>query len=194
MQMTRSQLPPIPDFSAIEIEASKYADRQTMILSLIGKLVFIWSNNESMFIYILMILLDSDEATAAIVFATLNTTRARIDLVQRLASVKVTDRETARTLGGIIRQFNSCTRLRNEFNHCMYVVDERGEITHLQSMRIEEGRGQLRFGSKRPLDSDAIQQMVELIERMITLNREIWAFLPRLQAHIAGTGPEASKV
>jgi hypothetical protein len=180
--MTRSQLPPMPDFTAIEGEASKYADRQTMILALIGHLVFSWSNNESMFIYVLMILLDSDEATAAIVFATLNTTRARIDLIQRLASLKVRDAEIARTLGELIKQFNSCTRLRNEFNHCMYALNEHGEITHLQSMRIEEGRGRLRFGRARKLDDDAIQQIVELIERMKTLNRDIWAFLPRLQA------------
>jgi hypothetical protein len=189
--MARSQLPPMPDFSAIETEAPKHADRQTMILALIGNLVFSWSNNESMFIYILMILLESDEATAAIVFATLNTTRARIDLIQRLASLKVTDLEIARTLAGLVRQFNSCTRQRNEFNHCMYALNERGEITHLQSMRIEEGRGRLRFGSTRKLDNAAIQQMVDLIERMKTLNREIWAFLPRLQASITGSATDA---
>ncbi|MGH7094376.1 MAG: hypothetical protein ACREFB_12685 [Stellaceae bacterium] len=174
----------MPDFAALETEATEYADRQTMILALIGNLVFSWANNESMFIYILMILLDSDEATAAIVFATLNTTRARIDLIQRLASVKLTEPEIARTLTGLIRQFNTCTRLRNEFNHCMYVVNEHGEITHLQSMRLEEGRGQLRFGSKRKLDDEAIQQIIQLIERLKTLNRDIWALLPRLQASI----------
>ncbi|HVC52986.1 MAG TPA: hypothetical protein VND87_13275 [Stellaceae bacterium] len=182
--MARAQLPQMPDFAALETEATKFADRQTMILALIGNLVFSWANNESMFIYILMILLDSDEATAAIVFATLNTTRARIDLIQRLASVKVTEPEIARTLTALIKQFNTCTRLRNEFNHCMYVVNEHGEITHLQSMRLEEGRGQLRFGVTRKLDGDAIQQIIQLIERLKTLNRDIWAFLPRLQASI----------
>jgi hypothetical protein len=183
--MARAQLPQMPDFAALETEANKFADRQTMILALIGNLVFSWANNESMFIYVLMILLDSDEATAAIVFATLNTTRARIDLIQRLASVKVTEPEIARTLTGLIRQFNTCTRLRNEFNHCMYVVNDHGEITHLQSMRLEEGRGQLRFGVTRKLDDEAIQQIIQLIERLKTLNRDIWAFLPRLQASIA---------
>ena len=190
--MARAQLPQMPDFAALETEAAKFADRQTMILALIGNLVFSWANNESMFIYILMILLDSDEATAAIVFATLNTTRARIDLIQRLASVKVTEPEIARTLTGLIRQFNTCTRLRNEFNHCMYVVNEHGEITHLQSMRLEEGRGQLRFGTTRKLDDEAIQQIIQLVERLKTLNRDIWAFLPRLQASIgsaAAGGP-----
>ena len=87
-----SRLPPKPDFEAIEAAAVGSADRRTMILALIGNLVFSWSNNESMFIYILMILLETDEVSAAIVFATLNTTRARLDLVQRLATAKINDR------------------------------------------------------------------------------------------------------
>ena len=41
-----------------------------------GHLICSWSNNESLFIYVLMILLRTDEASAAVVFATLNTTRA----------------------------------------------------------------------------------------------------------------------
>ena len=48
---------------------------------------------ESLFIYILMLLMETDEATAAIVFATLNTTRARIDLIERLAKIKVGDKK-----------------------------------------------------------------------------------------------------
>ena len=80
----QTRLPPKPDFAAIEAAARDSADRRTLILSLIGTLVFSWSNNESMFIYVLMLLLDTDEVSAAIVFATLNTTRARLDLVQRL--------------------------------------------------------------------------------------------------------------
>jgi hypothetical protein len=40
-----------------------------------------------------MLLMETDEATAAIVFATLNTTRARIDLIERLAMIKVGDKQ-----------------------------------------------------------------------------------------------------
>ena len=45
-----------------------------------GHLICSWSNSESLFIYVLMILLRTDEASAAVEFATLNTTReARSD-------------------------------------------------------------------------------------------------------------------
>lgn len=71
-------------------------------LTLIGNLVHCWSNNESLFIYILMLLMETDEATAAIVYATLNTTRARIDLIERLAKIKV--KEARRHRRAIQRQ------------------------------------------------------------------------------------------
>jgi hypothetical protein len=45
-----------------------------------GHLICSWSNSESLFICVLMILLRTDEASAAVVFATLNTTReTRLD-------------------------------------------------------------------------------------------------------------------
>lgn len=99
----KAQLPPKPDFEAISSAAHQTADRRTMIMALIGNLVFSWSNNESMFIYVLMLLLDTDEKSAAIVFATLNTTRARLDLIQRLAQMRITDKEVRAGLDRILK-------------------------------------------------------------------------------------------
>ena len=87
-----SKLPPKPDFDVLAAAAPASADRRTFVLALIGNLICSWSNNESLFIYVLMILLRTDEASAAVVFATLNTTRARLDLIQRLAKIRVTDK------------------------------------------------------------------------------------------------------
>jgi hypothetical protein len=58
-------------------KAPASADRRTFVLALMGNLICSWSNNESLFIYALMIFLRADEAAAAVVFATLNTTRVR---------------------------------------------------------------------------------------------------------------------
>jgi hypothetical protein len=177
----QTRLPPKPDFEAIEAAAIDSADRRTMILALIGNLVFSWSNNESMFIYVLMVLLETDEVSAAIVFATLNTTRARLDLVQRLATAKINDREAAKALEKIIARFNESTRIRNEFNHCMYTVNERGEITHTHAMKIKESRGRLTLGDLRPMDDARIAELIKSVADLKTLNRDLWEFLPRLQ-------------
>ena len=87
-----SKLPPKPDFDTLAAAAPASADRRTFVLALMGNLICSWSNNESLFIYVLMILLRTDEAAAAVVFATLNTTRARLDLIQRLAKIRVSDK------------------------------------------------------------------------------------------------------
>lgn len=177
----------MPDFEAIEAVAPKSADHRTSILALIGNLVFSWSNNESLFIYLLMLLLKTDQTSAAIVFATLNTTRARLDLIQRLARVHVHDHELDKTLNDIIERFNDCTRIRNEFNHCMYMVDSRGEITHTHSIKIVETRKRLQFGEVRPMDEQRLKEMMAATHELKRLNRDIWQFLPRLQKHLEQT-------
>jgi hypothetical protein len=181
----QDRLPPRPDFDAIEAAAPGSADRRTMILALIGNLVFAWSNNESMFIYIIMLLMETDPTSAGIVFATLNTTRARLDLVERLTKAKVSDRQIAKTLDDLIERFNDCTRVRNEFNHCIYVMNERGEISQTHSTRIQTTRGRLQFGTVRSMDEARIKEMLDTSAELKKLNREIWDFLPRLEAHLA---------
>ena len=188
-----TELPNKPDFEAIEAAAIDSADHRTMILALIGNLVFSWSNNESMFIYVLMILLETDEVSAAIVFATLNTTRARIDLVQRLAKAKIHDKDVAKGLERLIDRFNDCTRVRNEFNHCMYTVNPRGEITHTHAMKIKETGGRLALGEIRAMDEGRIRELIKTVGDLKNLNRELWDFLPKLQASVVSPAPAAAE-
>ncbi|NJL07879.1 MAG: hypothetical protein HC900_06155 [Methylacidiphilales bacterium] len=179
-----NQLPPRPDFEKIEAAAPASADQRTAVLALIGNIVFSWSNNESLLIYVMMLLLDSDEISAAIVFSTLNTTRARLDLIDRLARVNVTDRAVAKELRRLMERFNACTRARNELNHCMYTLDDRGVITHTKSLRLETSRGRLRWGTERPVDDKRLDELKTMLREMRDLNRELWGFLPRLQAGV----------
>jgi hypothetical protein len=182
--MVSSRLPPKPDFEAIAASAPASADRRTLILALIGSLVSSWSNNESLFIYVLMILLRTDQASAALTFATLNTTRARLDLIQRLAKITIRDRNLDKALSKIIDRFNESTRIRNEFNHCMYIVDASGQITHTQSMRIVQTKDNLQFGEMKPMDDVRLKSMVKTTKDMTRINRDIWDFLPRLENHL----------
>ena len=183
-----SQLPPKPDFEALAASAPASADRRTFVLALIGNLVSSWSNNESLFIYVLMILLRTDQASAALTFATLNTTRARLDLIQRLAKVSIRDKALDKALAKIIERFNESTHVRNEFNHCMYVVDEMGRITHTQSMRIVQTRNNLKFGEMKPMDDARLKSLVKTTKDMARINRDIWDFLPKLEAHVRANG------
>jgi ribosome-interacting GTPase 1 len=132
-----------------------------------------------------MILLETDKIAAAIVFSTLNTTRARLDLIQRLAKAKISDRDLLRALDKLVDRFSQATRDRNEFNHCIYAVNEQGEITHTQTMRVREVRGRIQFGEIRKLDQERIKEMLGSIRDLKQLNREIWDILPRLEVYFA---------
>jgi hypothetical protein len=152
---------------------------------LIGNLGLNWSNNESMFIYVLMLLLEIQEVEAAIIFSTLNTTRARLDVVRRLATVKIRDEAVAATLKRLIKRFDTGTRLRNEFNHCMYKLNAQGEITHTHLMRPHEDKGVLTLGALREMNDERIREIIEANRQLKRLNRDLWTFLPQLRAAIA---------
>jgi hypothetical protein len=177
-------LPRQPDFAAVEAAAPAYTDRQNQILAQIGTLGLGWSNDESIFVYVLMVLLDTDDVSAAIVFSTLNTTRARIDLIRRLATVKITDPSVALGLTRLIKRFDACTSIRNEYNHCVYSLNDRGEITHTQAMRVQEHKGALSIGVVKAMDDERLKEIAETNKQLKKLNRDLWAFLPLLKQHI----------
>jgi hypothetical protein len=87
-------------------------------------------------------------------------------------------------LDRLIDRFNDCTRVRNEFNHCMYTVSDRGEITHTHAMKIRESGGRLVLGEIRPMDQARIKELIRTVNNLKKLNRELWEYLPRLQASI----------
>jgi hypothetical protein len=70
--------------------AHAYADSSPVlqnILLLVGQLNYAWTNTESLLIHLIAGLARVDKEAAIIIFLTLNTTRARLDLVERLAKM-----------------------------------------------------------------------------------------------------------
>ncbi|MTI17988.1 hypothetical protein E1162_12145 [Rhodobacteraceae bacterium RKSG542] len=182
-----------PDFEALERSAASHAKQRTRLFALMGNMNYCWSNNESMFIYILQYLMQTDEITATLVFGTLNTTRARTELVERLSGVKLRRKDMVRDLRRIIRVFNDVTKVRNEFNHAMFKIDQEGAITHTQTMRIQRKHGQLQLGEVKPIDDERVKQMQASITKMVRLNREIWHFLPRLKEYMQNDSARPSQ-
>ena len=58
------------------------------LILLVGRLNYMWTNTESLLIHLIAGLTGADKNVAVIIFLTLNTTRARIDLVERLAKME----------------------------------------------------------------------------------------------------------
>jgi hypothetical protein len=179
--MSVSRLPPQPDFEQIEASAGATADQRATLMRLIGDLNFAWSNNESLLIYVIMLLLRTDETSAAIVFATLNTTRARADLIGRLASMRLRDQKMRKALQAAIDELLALTRIRNDINHSTFVVGPEGDITHTQTMKLNEKRGRLSFGERRAVDEVRLSELEGACARAKLLNRTLWQLLPEIE-------------
>ena len=86
-------------------------------LPLIGQLFFQWSNNQSLLIRLLALMLETDGPSTAAIFSTLRTAQLRLDLVRRLALLKVGDRQTLHELNKIIDDFDDACRRHDELIH-----------------------------------------------------------------------------
>jgi hypothetical protein len=186
--MSTKHLPQKPDFLALETAALATTEQRTIILALIGDLNFSWSNTESMFIYIIMLLLETDDVSAAIVFSTLNTTRSRLDLVRRLSSAKITNLDVQEDIEKLISQFDKTTSLRNDLNHATFVFNKEGQITHTQSLKLKETKGQIQFGMLRSMDDKRLDEIRLVVNKLKSLNRDIWDILPRIELQLKTTG------
>jgi len=143
-------------------------------LLLIGKLNYSWTNTESLLIHLIAGLSDMDKEIATVVFLTLNTTRARIDMVERLAKlgrVQTTERERILALTGRIQRQAA---LRNRYNHCIYAFDNDGENPRSILMRIADRKDKLMMGQVNDLDAAAAQAVEAAITELKLINQDIW--------------------
>jgi hypothetical protein len=164
-----------PDLAATDGTASETVATQSTLLTLIGKLAFSWSNNESLLIYLLMLLLETDEPSAGIVFSTLNTTRARTYLLRRLAMLKVSEDDAKAEFERLVTNFDKANQLRSQFM----------EVTYLMKERDGSRNGGLLFDERQPIDPARINAIVEACRDLRRLNGDVLAFLPRLKNAVA---------
>lgn len=147
------------------------------VLLQVGRLNYVWTNTESLLIYIIAHLLDVKKEAAIVVFLTLNTTRARIDLVERLAKLKSTPPAERKVILAVMNRLKKEARVRNKYNHCVYSFDERGEISSTQLMRIVDDADEVRYGKIEKLDAREVGTLEKSISEIIAISRELWNFI-----------------
>jgi hypothetical protein len=146
-------------------------------LLLVGRLNYSWTNTESLLIHLIAGLAGTTKDTALIIFLTLNTTRARIDLIERLAKANTSDGEERARILQLTRQLISLSGLRNRFNHCIYSFDADGGAPRTIQMRIADRRDTIKMGQIEVLDEEALADINSAIGRLQDLNRTIWKLI-----------------
>lgn len=144
------------------------------VLLIVGQLNYTWTNTESLLIHLIAGLAGVDKETAIIIFLTLNTTRARLDLVERLAKLGKTSPPCREAVLSVADQLTHQGKLRNKYSHCIYSFDETGTRASTQLMRIFDGKDAVRYGKHEELDDDEMQRIGASIEAIQTINRQIW--------------------
>ncbi|HEY4191530.1 MAG TPA: hypothetical protein VGM46_02690 [Mesorhizobium sp.] len=145
------------------------------ILLLIGRLNYTWTNTESLLIHLIAGLARVDKETAIVIFLTLNTTRARIDLVERLAKLPRVPEKCKRDILELLERLSQQSKLRNKYNHCIYSFDDKGDISHTQLMRIFDGKDSIKYGKVEALDAAEAARISDCIEDIADVNKKIWA-------------------
>lgn len=147
------------------------------LLLLTGRLNYAWTNTESMLIHLIAGLAGVDKDTAVIIFLTLNTTRARIDLVERLAKMDRTPKAQKERVLGLTGRVVKLSALRNRYSHSIYAFDPESGNARTILMRIADRKTDLKMGRNDLVDETAITEIEDAISALKSINREYWALI-----------------
>ena len=147
------------------------------VLLRVGRLNYVWTNTESLLIYVIAHLLDLEKDAAIVVFLTLNTTRSRIDLVERLAKLPSRPPQESKTVLTLMGRLKRESKTRNKYNHCIYSFDENGDISSTQLMRLVEDDKEVRYGKVEQLDLKEIDRLEKSIGEIVAISKALWVFI-----------------
>lgn len=150
------------------------------LLLRVGALNYAWTNTESLLIHLIAGLAPVDKEAATIIFLTLNTTRARLDLVERLAKRPGIDTAERARILGLTGRLAREAPLRNRYNHCIYSFSPDGEISETISMRISDRKDRILMARPEREDGARLAGIAASIDRLGALNRDIWRAIGEL--------------
>lgn len=147
------------------------------VLLLLGRMNYSWANTETLLIHIIAGLAGVDKETAIIIFLTLNTTRARFDLVDRLSKLERVSDPTRHEILALTGEMREILKHKNHYNHSLYSFDEDGGHAKTILMRIAETKQGMKFGKSQDLDDEEIERIRGSIKKIEELNRAAWAII-----------------
>ena len=147
------------------------------LLLLTGQMNYMWTNTESLLIHMIAGLAGTDKETAVIIFLTLNTTRARIDLVERLSKMARRGAEERDAILDCTRALTKLSGIRNRYNHCIYSFDAESGNPQTILMRIADRKTDIRMGRTDAIDSAELDRVERTLADLSELNRAMWQLI-----------------
>jgi hypothetical protein len=173
--------PPKPR-QAVKIAIHGNAAHNMSILVAIGGLVVNWANNESVFMAMLQALVSGGEHTAAIIWQSQRTSRARLELVARLVREQVSDPALVNDIEQSMSQFEGFSRVRNFYCHATYEHDPiDGAILGAHGMTLSNEGAPIIF-ERKLFNRGTLNEIGDVSMRLAAYNRHLWNLVERLQA------------
>jgi len=147
------------------------------LFSLLGRINYTFTNTESLLIHLIAGLAKIDKETASVIFLTLNTTRARITLVERLSKKKNIKASLRENILDITRNMSQIMKIKNKYNHCIYSYDSEAEQAATILMKIFDKKDEINYGKMDQINESEIQHLKNTIQEIQKLNGNIWTFL-----------------
>jgi len=147
------------------------------LLLLTGQMNYMWTNTESLLIHFIAGLVGTEKEKAVVIFLTLSTTRARIDLVERLAKMDGCGAEDRSRILDCTRRLGRLSGIRNRFNHCIYSFDAEGGNPQTIMMRIADRKTDIRVGRTDPIDAIELKRVEGTLAELSALNRATWQLI-----------------
>ena len=148
-------------------------------LTLVGRLNYTWTNTESLLIHMIAGLAGVTKEIATVIFLTLNTSRARLDLVERLAKLNADRPDLKDEILSLTRSMHKALKLKNKYNHCIYSFDNEGRNASTVLMRISDLKGRIEYGKTSPINKLEIGLVKDTILKTQAVNRKLWDFFDR---------------
>ncbi len=149
----------------------------SQLLMQVGRLNYTWTNTESLLIHLIAGLSKTDTEAALVIFLTLNTTRARVELVERLAKLDRFDAKLRKRILATTRDMMRQSALRNRYSHCIYSFDKEAGTARTILMRVADRKDKLKIGQTEEVDDQAIAGIQKAIEALQEVNRSIWSIV-----------------
>ena len=158
-----------------------FESRFDRLILLVGRLNYMWTNTESLLIHLIAGLSGTSKDVAVIIFLTLNTTRARIDLVERLAKMEGRTPEVRDPILQHTQRLSRLSSIRNKYNHCIYSFDPESGNPKTILMRIADRKTDIKLGREDTVDDQAMQDIEDVVEQLSAANRDIWQLIGKLK-------------
>ncbi len=149
------------------------------LFSLLGQLNYSFTNTESLLIHIIAGLTKVDKETSSIIFLTLNTTRARLSLVERLSKRKKSQKNLRTEVLQITKSMSDIIKIKNKYNHCIYSFDNESGQAATILMKIFDKKNEIKYGKLDHIDQNELDQLRKAIKDIGNLNITIWEFLKK---------------